>query len=217
MDDKDSPSPVFMHTKLKRKWFHKWSHSCSVTSLNHLVGLQSCEKATGWCTAQWEMLLFCVKTIKKTFGRLANFCFGTFTMHFHATWHVVGHENTQRWMVHCHIGYCFEKLLYYCSLYWVSALSLRIESTDSMIHTNASSVSDCHCQVYLLCYALQLGSTTSPPSCEILVNCGLYGQVTLNPILSLAGLVILNCVAGSGVSNIHIHVQVPEKSEKDLK
>jgi len=27
--------------------------------------LQSCEKAMGWCTAQWKMLLFCAKTIMK--------------------------------------------------------------------------------------------------------------------------------------------------------
>jgi len=36
-----------------------------VTGLNCLVTLQSCEKATGWCTAQCKMLLFCAKTIVK--------------------------------------------------------------------------------------------------------------------------------------------------------
>jgi len=29
------------------------------------VGLPSCEKVMGWCTAQWKILLFCVKTIMK--------------------------------------------------------------------------------------------------------------------------------------------------------
>jgi len=32
---------------------------------NHLVRLQTCKKAMGWCTAQWKMLLSCVKTIVK--------------------------------------------------------------------------------------------------------------------------------------------------------
>ena len=91
-----------------------------------------------------------------------------------------------------------------------------------MIHTNASSVSDCHCQVYLPCYALQLGSATSPPSCEILVNCGLYIQVTRNPILSLAGLVILVLLVLELVISISMYMcrrrqPMPKKSEKDLK
>jgi len=52
------------------------------------------EKAMGWCTAQWKMLLFCAKTIVKEsckFGLarlkkkkkkkiLVTFWFGTFTM-----------------------------------------------------------------------------------------------------------------------------------------
>jgi len=29
------------------------------------VRLQTWKKAMGWCTAQWKMLLFCVKTIVK--------------------------------------------------------------------------------------------------------------------------------------------------------
>ena len=37
----------------------QWSHSSSVTSSNHLVILQNCEKAMGWITVQCKMLLFC--------------------------------------------------------------------------------------------------------------------------------------------------------------
>ena len=44
------------------KMVSQWSHSSSVTRLNHLMRLQSCEKAMGWCTAR---RLFCVKTIVK--------------------------------------------------------------------------------------------------------------------------------------------------------
>ena len=73
----------------------------------------SIEKVMGWCTAQWKMLLFCVKTIvkesrkfelahlkkkkkkkEKHFGRLANLWFGTFMMPFSATGCVVHHKNT---------------------------------------------------------------------------------------------------------------------------
>ena len=68
----------------------------------------------GRCTAQWKMLLFCVKTIvkeshkfelarlkkkkkkEKHFGRLVTFWFGTFAMHFSATGRVFRHENTRR-------------------------------------------------------------------------------------------------------------------------
>ena len=63
--------------KHEEKWRHKVSHSSSVSGSNHLVRLQSCEKAMGWCTAQCKMLLFCVKTIVKEscnfeLGRLKN-------------------------------------------------------------------------------------------------------------------------------------------------
>jgi len=71
------------------------------------------QKAMGWCTAQWKMLLFCVKTImkeshkfelarlkkkkkEKQFGLLATFWFGTFAMLFSTTGCVVRHENTRR-------------------------------------------------------------------------------------------------------------------------
>ena len=53
--------------------------------------LQSCEKVMGWCTAQCEMLLFCVKTVvkeeeeEKQFGRLTTFWFDTFVMFFRPT------------------------------------------------------------------------------------------------------------------------------------
>jgi len=40
-------------------------YSSSVTSLNLLVRLQSCEKAMGWYTAQCKVLLFCVKISRK--------------------------------------------------------------------------------------------------------------------------------------------------------
>ena len=66
----------------------------------------------GWCTAQWKMLLFCVKNIvkeshkfelahlkkkkkkkkEKHFDRLVTFWFGVFAMLFSATGCVV--ENT---------------------------------------------------------------------------------------------------------------------------
>jgi len=36
-----------------------------VFGLKHLVRLQSCENAKGWCTAQHKMLLFAQKTIVK--------------------------------------------------------------------------------------------------------------------------------------------------------
>jgi len=49
----------------EEKWHRKGSHSSSVSSSNHLVGLQTWKKAMGWCNAQWKMLLFCVKTIVK--------------------------------------------------------------------------------------------------------------------------------------------------------
>ena len=49
---------------VKKKWHHKGSHSSSVSGSNTTyVTLQACKKAMSWCTAQWKMLLFCVKTI----------------------------------------------------------------------------------------------------------------------------------------------------------
>ena len=42
--------------------------SSSVTSSNHLMRLQCCEKAMGWCTAQCKMLLFCVKLCEIDIG-----------------------------------------------------------------------------------------------------------------------------------------------------
>ena len=49
----------------KKKWRRKGSHSSSVSGSNRLVWLQAWNKALGWCTAQWKMLLFCAKTIVK--------------------------------------------------------------------------------------------------------------------------------------------------------
>ena len=86
-----------------------------MTGLKHLMSLQSCENAIGWCTLQCEMLLFCVKNImrescnfelahlkkkkekkrreRKTFWPSGDFLvFGTFVMLFRVTRHVIGHE-----------------------------------------------------------------------------------------------------------------------------
>ena len=142
----------------EEKWRHKGSHSSSVSSSNRLVWLQTWKKAMGWCTTQWKMLLFCAKTIvkesrkfelaclkkkkkkkkEKHFGCLATFWFGAFAMLCSATGRVFCHENTRKWTVRCYNGLkvsCFgdfEKFV--CiSIYCVSALSLHIESTDSMI------------------------------------------------------------------------------------
>ena len=54
-----------MCVHVKKKWHCKGSHSSSVSSLNRLMRLQTLKKATGWCTAQWKMLLLCVKTTVK--------------------------------------------------------------------------------------------------------------------------------------------------------
>ena len=76
----------------RKKW-HRSAvrHSSSVSSSNRLVWLQTWKKVIGWCTAQWKMLLFCVKRVtqiwtslseeEKHFGRLVSFWFGTFAMH----------------------------------------------------------------------------------------------------------------------------------------
>ena len=55
---------------VKKKWCRKGSHSPSVSDSNCLVWLQTCEKATAWCTAQWKMLLFCAKTIVKESSKI---------------------------------------------------------------------------------------------------------------------------------------------------
>jgi len=70
--------------------------------LEVLVGLSSCEKAVGSCTAQYRMLLFYVKTVKevsasllsrKHFSHLAAFQFGASMLLF-TTRTLFGHENT---------------------------------------------------------------------------------------------------------------------------
>ena len=58
----------------RRKWCHKWSHSCSVTSSNRFVRLQSCEKEMDWCTAQCKILLFCARTIVKGSSKFELAC-----------------------------------------------------------------------------------------------------------------------------------------------
>ena len=96
------------------KWHRLWSHSCSVTGLNCLMRVQSCEKVMGWCTAQCKMLLFCAKTVvkesrnfelahlkkkkkkeRKTFWLSSNFLVQYFHNAFTATRHVVGHETLE--------------------------------------------------------------------------------------------------------------------------
>jgi len=47
------------------KWHHKWSHSFSVTGLTALWDFKAVKKVMGWCTTQWIMLLFSVKSIVK--------------------------------------------------------------------------------------------------------------------------------------------------------
>ena len=77
-----------------------------MTGSNCVMRLQSCEKVMGWCTAQCNMLLFCMKTImkesynfelaclkkKKRERSLVTFWFSAFAMLFCTTRHVVGHE-----------------------------------------------------------------------------------------------------------------------------
>ena len=55
---------------LKKKWRRKGSHSSSVSGSKLMNRIASYDfkpgkKATGWCTAQWKMLLFYAKTIVK--------------------------------------------------------------------------------------------------------------------------------------------------------
>ena len=55
---------VRMRTR-EEKWRRKVNHSSSMSGSNRLMWLQTWKKAMGWCTTQWKMLLFCVKTIMK--------------------------------------------------------------------------------------------------------------------------------------------------------
>ena len=79
---------------------------------------------------------------KKHFGHLATFWFGTLVMFFHATGHVVHHENTRRGTVWCYKGLAMYKLAVFEILRDFFVLSyigcphypyVHIESTDSMI------------------------------------------------------------------------------------
>ena len=151
-----------MRTREEKMASWRKPYSSSVSGSNRLVRLQTWKKAMSWCTAQWKMPLFCAKTIvkesrkfelarlkkkkkkkkEKHCGRLVTFWFDTVAMLFSATWCVVRHENSRRWTVGCYNGLqvscsCFGDFEeFVCiSIYCVSALSLHIESTDSMIPT----------------------------------------------------------------------------------
>ena len=115
--------------------------------------LRSCEKAMGSCTAQCKMLLFCANTIvresakfeladlkkeeeEKRFWRFGD---GIFMTVLHNTGSLLGQENT---IVSCHKGlyklyaarFEFSRKIFFCiSIYCVSALSLHIDCTESMI------------------------------------------------------------------------------------
>ena len=117
-----------------------------------LVRLQTCEKAMGWCTAQYKMLPFCVKTIEKesrrrsmkkskTFWPSGNFLVWYFSDVF-SCYHVVHHQNTRRWTVWCYKSLAMYKLAVFEILRDFFVLSyigcphypyIHIESTDSMI------------------------------------------------------------------------------------
>ena len=77
-------------------------------------------KAMGWCISHFIVKCCCLckkKNVKesrnfelaslknkKEENILVTFWFGTFVMLLRITRHVAGHENTPRWMVHCHKG-----------------------------------------------------------------------------------------------------------------
>ena len=104
---------VYMHT-LEEKRNCKGSYSSLVSSLNHLVRLQTrkqwagallsakccCFFANTIVKESHKFELACLKKKKKKnkmhYGHLANFLFGTFVMPFSATGCVVHHENTRR-------------------------------------------------------------------------------------------------------------------------
>ena len=97
---------------------------------------------------KFELARLKKKKKEKHFGYLVTFWFGTFAMLFSATGCVFRHENTRRRTVGCYNGYIvscfgdFEKFV--CiSIYCVSALSLHIESTDSMIFYGVSLIFGC--------------------------------------------------------------------------
>ena len=137
----------------RKKWHRKGSRSSSVSSLNRLVRLQTWKKAMGWCTAQWKMLPFCAKTILKESHKFEIAClkkkkkekhFGhpeTFWFWFFRDACFVCHKNTRRWMVGCYnslLVSCFFVILrdFCISIYYVSMLSLHIESTIFMMNDN---------------------------------------------------------------------------------
>ena len=142
---------IFAHAYKWKKTASNWSHSSSVTSLKHLLWLQSCEKAMGWCIAQCKMLLFCVKPIVKEScnfelhipseeeeKRKKTFWFGTYLWNafFHIIGYVVYYENTGRWMACCYKDFISLPILIFWCYQWVSAHSLHIKSTDSIVKTS---------------------------------------------------------------------------------
>ena len=102
---------ICVHAYQWNKRHRRWSHSSSVTGSKRLMRLQSCEKAMGWCSAQFKMLLYCVKNILnewcnfelahlKKRNKRKTFCFGTFVMFLCATRSLVGHETQEdEWYV----------------------------------------------------------------------------------------------------------------------
>jgi len=64
---------VRMHTR-EEKMASQRKPSSSVSGSNRLVRLQTWKKGISWCTAQWKMLLFCMKTIVKESRKLELAC-----------------------------------------------------------------------------------------------------------------------------------------------
>jgi len=103
-------------------------------------------------------------------------------MFFSTTGCVVHHENTQRWTVGCYNGLqvsCFgdfEKL--FCiSIYCVSALSLHIESTDSMIYSYQA--------VCLMMYMSIHCEYLDPDSLFVMLLKFMNELLMLNPIMTV--------------------------------
>ena len=62
---------VHMRTHEEKKWCHKGSHSSSVSSSNHLMGLQPCKKEMGCCTVlSGKCYCFVQKPLWKTHTNL---------------------------------------------------------------------------------------------------------------------------------------------------
>ena len=101
-----------------------------------------CETSNLW-KSNGGHALFSVKSVVLCHERVCNFQLAhlkkktDFHNVFSTTRSLLGHENTWRWMVHCHKGlqvYCFVFFwrFFYRIYYCMFMLSLHIESTDSM-------------------------------------------------------------------------------------